>query len=119
MRVYVQITDIYNTQTPFSWKVAAKYCKKTLAATNINLERIWDLQPKVGYASGHFNQNAAAHQLTNELNESDAPRGETTAQNNHYRRWVLKGEPTKTTLGCKLAKHVCNIQGKTFLLNIL
>ncbi|EUC54313.1 hypothetical protein RSOL_037470 [Rhizoctonia solani AG-3 Rhs1AP] len=103
-------------QTPFSWKVAAQYRKTTLAATNVNSERIRDLQPKVGYTSGQFNRNAAAHQLTNELNESDALRSETAAQKNRYRRWVLKGEPAKTTLGCELAKHVRDIQGKTFLI---
>ncbi|KDN39503.1 hypothetical protein RSAG8_08798, partial [Rhizoctonia solani AG-8 WAC10335] len=97
-------------ETPFSWRLAAQYRKATLAATNVNSERIRDLQPKVGYASGHFNRNAAAHQLTNELNESEALRSETVAQKNRYRRWVLKGEPAKTTLGCELAKHVHDIQ---------
>ncbi|KAF8598388.1 hypothetical protein BDV93DRAFT_594146 [Ceratobasidium sp. AG-I] len=96
--------------TPLTWATLADYRQSSTAPTNVNSERIRNLKPNIKYASGTFSPNAAAHQLSNDINESETLRAETAVQKSRYQRWTHKAEPTSTVIGCELSKALGDLE---------
>ncbi|KAF8597965.1 hypothetical protein BDV93DRAFT_561745 [Ceratobasidium sp. AG-I] len=96
--------------TPLTWAILAGSRQSSAASTNVNSERIRNLKPNVKYASGKFSPNAAAHQLSNDINESEMLRAETAVQKSRYQRWTHRAEPIATKIGCELSKTIGDLQ---------
>ncbi|KAJ6482308.1 hypothetical protein C8R47DRAFT_1073598 [Mycena vitilis] len=65
------------------------------AGTHVHSEKDRDQQTDVRYLGGNFSLNHAAHQLKEQIQQSEGLRTETHFQKGRYKRWTLSGPPKR------------------------
>ncbi|KAJ7673253.1 hypothetical protein DFH06DRAFT_1292967 [Mycena polygramma] len=72
------------------------------AATHVHSEKDREQQTDVQYLGGKFSLNHAAHQLKEQIQQSEGLRTETHFQKGRYKRWILSGPPKQWNTGINL-----------------